>query len=131
MTLTELWERGLLTYDEVYDELSATSGTMLFNAHIAAQKREHMAQLAEGVAREARDMAQARTRLQCRMFQVYANKKLEEIVEWLENQEEVDVEKGIEKVKEGVKLIKASRERLKKVENEFDEVKKELEKEIE
>jgi exonuclease VII small subunit len=41
----------------------------------------------------------------------------------------VDVEKGIEKVKEGVALIKVSRERLKKVENEFEEVKKELEKE--
>jgi exodeoxyribonuclease VII small subunit len=57
-------------------------------------------------------------------------KKLEEIVEWFENQGEVDVEKGIEKVKEGVALIKLSRERLKKVENEFEEVKKELEKEI-
>jgi exodeoxyribonuclease VII small subunit len=58
-------------------------------------------------------------------------KKLEEIVEWFEGQGEVDVEKGIEKVKEGVKLIKVSRERLKKVENEFEEVKKELEKETE
>jgi exodeoxyribonuclease VII small subunit len=58
-------------------------------------------------------------------------KKLEEIVEWFENQEEVDVEKGIEKVKEGIALIKASRERLKKVENEFEEVKKELEEEVE
>jgi exodeoxyribonuclease VII small subunit len=57
-------------------------------------------------------------------------KKLEEIVEWFESQEEVDVEKGIEKVKEGALLIKASRERLKKVENEFEEVKKELEEEI-
>ena len=56
-------------------------------------------------------------------------KKLEEIVEWFEGQGEVDVEKGIEKVKEGVMLIKASRERLKKVENEFEEVKKELDKE--
>ncbi len=54
-------------------------------------------------------------------------KKLEEIVEWFENQDEVDVEKGLEKVREGVKLIKASKERLKKVENEFEEVKKELE----
>jgi exodeoxyribonuclease VII small subunit len=54
-------------------------------------------------------------------------KKLDEIVEWFENQREVDVEKGIEKVKEGVALIKISRERLKKVENEFEEVKKELE----
>jgi exodeoxyribonuclease VII small subunit len=58
-------------------------------------------------------------------------KKLEEIVEWFENQEEVDVEKGIEKVKEGIALIKVSRERLKKVENEFEEVKKELEEEVE
>ena len=58
-------------------------------------------------------------------------KKLEEIVEWFENQEEVDVEKGLEKVKEGAKLIKASKERLKKVENEFEEVKKELEGETE
>ncbi len=54
-------------------------------------------------------------------------KKLEKIVEWFESQKEIDVEKGLEKVKEGVQLIKASKERLKKVENEFEEVKKELE----
>ncbi len=54
-------------------------------------------------------------------------KKLEKIVDWFESQEEVDVEKGLLKVKEGVKLIRASKERLKKVENEFEEVKKELE----
>ena len=58
-------------------------------------------------------------------------KKLEEIVEWFESQQEVDVEKGLEKVKEGAALIKASKERLKKVENEFEEVKKELEEEVE
>lgn len=58
-------------------------------------------------------------------------KKLEEIVEWFESQQEVDVEKGLEKVKEGASLIKASKERLKKVENEFEEVKKELEEEVE
>jgi exodeoxyribonuclease VII small subunit len=57
-------------------------------------------------------------------------KKLEEIVDWFENQQEVDVEKGLEKVKEGAALIKASKERLKKVENEFEEVKKELEEEM-
>jgi exodeoxyribonuclease VII small subunit len=57
-------------------------------------------------------------------------KKLEEIVEWFEGREEVDVEKGLEKVKEGAALIKASKERLKKVENEFEEVKKELEEEM-
>jgi len=54
-------------------------------------------------------------------------KKLEEIVEWFESQQEVDVEKGLEKVKEGAVLIRASKDRLKKVENEFEEVKKELE----
>ena len=58
-------------------------------------------------------------------------KKLEEIVAWFESQQEVDVEKGLEKVKEGAELIKASKARLKKVENEFEEVKKELEDEIE
>ena len=54
-------------------------------------------------------------------------KKLEEITQWFNGQEEVDVEKGLEKVKEGAKLIRASRERLKEVENEFKDVKKELE----
>lgn len=58
-------------------------------------------------------------------------KKLEEITQWFNGQEEVDVEKGLEKVKEGAKLIKASRERLKEVENEFKDVKKELEGDLE
>ena len=53
-------------------------------------------------------------------------KKLRGITEWFESQEEVDVEKGLEKVKEGADLIKASRERLKELENEFEEVKKKL-----
>jgi len=53
-------------------------------------------------------------------------KKLEKITEWFESQEEVDVEQGLEKVKEGARLIKVGKERLKKVENEFEEVKKEL-----
>lgn len=54
-------------------------------------------------------------------------KKLEEIVSWFDAQREVDVENGLEKVKEGVILIKESKARLKEVENEFEEVKKELE----
>jgi exonuclease VII small subunit len=54
-------------------------------------------------------------------------KELEKIVEWFEGQEEIDAEKGLEKVKEGAKLIKSSKERLKKVENEFKEVKRGLE----
>lgn len=55
-------------------------------------------------------------------------KRLESITEWFENQEEIDVEKALEKVKEGVRLLKTSKERLKEVENEFHLVKKELEK---
>lgn len=54
-------------------------------------------------------------------------KEIEAIVEWFESQDEVDVEKGIEKVKTGAKLIKESKKRLKTIENEFEEVKKELE----
>ena len=53
-------------------------------------------------------------------------KKLEAITAWFENQEEIDVEKALEKVKEGVALVKSSRERLREVENEFEVVKKEL-----
>lgn len=53
-------------------------------------------------------------------------KKLEAIIAWFDAQEEVDVEAGLERVREGVALIKASKERLKKLENEFEEVKKEL-----
>jgi exodeoxyribonuclease VII small subunit len=53
-------------------------------------------------------------------------KKLEAIVEWFETQEEVDVEKGLEKFKEGAVLVKSSRERLKEIENEFKEVEKTL-----
>ena len=56
-------------------------------------------------------------------------KKVREIINWFDNQEEVDVEKGLEKIKEGAELIKTSRARLKEVENEFEVVKKELEKE--
>lgn len=56
-------------------------------------------------------------------------KKLESIVNWFDTREEVDVELGLEKMKEGAALIKVSRARLKEVENEFEVVKKELEKE--
>lgn len=53
-------------------------------------------------------------------------KKLEEISEWFDNREEVDVEEGLKKVKEAVVLIKESKERLKQIENEFEEIKKEV-----
>ncbi len=53
-------------------------------------------------------------------------KRLSEITEWFDNQEEIDVEEGLKKVKEAVGLIKASKERLKAIENEFEEIKKEI-----
>ena len=53
-------------------------------------------------------------------------KKLRAIAAWFETQDEIDVEKALEKVKEGAELIKQSRERLKELENEFEEVKKKL-----
>lgn len=53
-------------------------------------------------------------------------KKLASIVSWFESQSELDVEKGLEYVKEGAVLIKASRERLSEIENEFKEIKKGL-----
>jgi exonuclease VII small subunit len=52
-------------------------------------------------------------------------KKLSKITEWFEGQKEIDIEEGLKKAKEAVGLIKASKERLKAVENEFEEIKKE------
>ncbi len=52
--------------------------------------------------------------------------KLSEIATWFEEGEDVDVEEGIKKVKEATTLIKQSRERLQEIENEFQEIKKEL-----
>ncbi len=54
-------------------------------------------------------------------------KKIQGIISWFEEQQEVDVEKGLEKVKEGALLITASRKRLQEIENEFEIVKKDLE----
>jgi len=53
-------------------------------------------------------------------------KQLADITEWFDKQKEVDVEEGLKKVKEAVALIKSSKERLKEVENEFEEIKKDL-----
>ncbi len=55
-------------------------------------------------------------------------KKLKQIVAWFEEQQDLDVEKGLEYVKEGAILIKASKERLSEIENEFKEIKKEIQK---
>ncbi len=56
-------------------------------------------------------------------------KKLEEIVNWFDEQKEADVEMGLEKVREGAALIKEGRKQLKSLENEFEKVKTELEEE--
>ena len=56
-------------------------------------------------------------------------KNIQGIIDWFEDQEEVDVEKGLEKIKEGAKLIQESRSRLREIENEFEIVKKAFEKE--
>ncbi len=55
-------------------------------------------------------------------------KKLSQIVSWFESQNDLDVEKGLEYVKEGADLIKSSRQRLSEIENEFQEVKKTIQK---
>lgn len=56
-------------------------------------------------------------------------KKLSSIAEWFEKQEEIDVEEGLEKVKEAAQIIKEAKSQFKDIENEFEEIKKEVEKE--
>ena len=53
--------------------------------------------------------------------------RLESIVQWLDDQEHVDVAEGLEKIREGAVLVKELRARLKEVENEFMEITKDLE----
>ena len=50
--------------------------------------------------------------------------KLEDIVAWFEDQKEIDVEEGLKRVKDGAALVKDLKAKLKKVENEFEEIKK-------
>ncbi|OGZ23743.1 MAG: hypothetical protein A2981_00830 [Candidatus Nealsonbacteria bacterium RIFCSPLOWO2_01_FULL_38_120] len=52
-------------------------------------------------------------------------RRLSDITDWFDKQEEIDVEEGLKKVKDAVALIKISRERLKAIENEFEEIKRE------
>lgn len=53
-------------------------------------------------------------------------KELSGIADWFDEQEEVNVEEGLKKVKRAVELIKHSKKRLSEVENEFEEIKKEM-----
>lgn len=53
-------------------------------------------------------------------------KKLEEISQWFENQDDLDVEEGLTKVKEAATLIKNSKARLTAIENEFQQIEREV-----
>ena len=52
--------------------------------------------------------------------------ELGDIVSWFENQSNVDVEVGLEKVRAAAVLITASKTRLSEIENEFREIEKEI-----
>ena len=55
-------------------------------------------------------------------------RKLNEIVDWFEKQDEIDVEAGLEKVKDGAKLVKDCKIRLSEIENEFETIRRETDK---
>ncbi len=52
--------------------------------------------------------------------------ELEAIAQWFEEQNELDIEEGLVKVKRGAELAKSLKSRLTAVENEFREVEAEL-----
>lgn len=54
-------------------------------------------------------------------------KKLAGIVEWFESQNEIDVEAGLSKVKEGAILVKTCKARLAEIENEFEQIQRDVE----
>lgn len=56
--------------------------------------------------------------------------ELTEIATWFDSQQEVDVEQGLEKVRTAAALIKQSKKRLAEIQNEFEEIKKEISEEI-
>ena len=51
-------------------------------------------------------------------------KEIEEITTWFDDQDEIDIEEALGKVEQAAKLIKASKDKLAQVENEFEEIKK-------
>jgi len=56
-------------------------------------------------------------------------KELGEILDWFDAQEELDVEAALAKIKRASELVQASRKRLTEIENEFEEIKGEVEEE--
>ncbi len=53
--------------------------------------------------------------------------KLKHISAYFENEEEINIEESLKKLKEGAELIKEGKERLKETENSFKEIEKMLE----
>ena len=51
-------------------------------------------------------------------------KQIEKITAWFDDQEEIDIEEALKKVKEASGLIKLGKERLAEIENEFKEIRK-------
>ncbi len=51
-------------------------------------------------------------------------KKLEHIVAWFDRQDEPKLEDGLKKIEEAAILLEMSRNRLREIENRFEEVKK-------
>ncbi len=56
--------------------------------------------------------------------------RLNEIVKWFSEQEEVDVETGLQKIREGAVLVKSCKARLSEIENEFKEIQSSVETEL-
>jgi predicted nucleic acid-binding Zn-ribbon protein len=54
---------------------------------------------------------------------------IKKISDWFENQEEIDLEQALVKIREAGELIKLSKDRLVEVENEFKEIKAKIEEE--
>jgi exodeoxyribonuclease VII small subunit len=54
-------------------------------------------------------------------------KSLNEIVQWFETQEDIDVEAGLDKVKKGAELVKVCKKRLTEIENEFKQIQRDVE----
>ena len=53
---------------------------------------------------------------------------IRKISDWFEEQEEIDLEEALVKIREAGELIKLSKDRLVEVENEFREIKTKIEK---
>ncbi|MDP2630766.1 MAG: exodeoxyribonuclease VII small subunit, partial [Candidatus Uhrbacteria bacterium] len=52
--------------------------------------------------------------------------ELEKTVAWFQSRENIDIEEGLKRVKDGAELVKILKAKLKKVENEFEEIEKDL-----